>query len=175
MSNVYWLLFDIQNSNRAPVDNIDECSQCDNQAATLTDQRRVDSRAQLATSLIESGVGALLILAVVSGFLWAPIDTANSTPELDQLAADTLYILDEDTSSNSSQTRLAAMCHSSSMSMSEQTLLRDRIETILPPTVFAEIKSPHGTIGPAAPVGGYTGRAVSVGNHCTVAIEIWYV
>ena len=140
-----------------------------------TDHRHPDDRAQLATSLIESGVGALLILAVVSGFLWAPGETTGSTAELDQLAADTLHILEGEIPSSSEQSYLMAMCDTSSTIMTEQTLLRDRVSAILPPTVFAQIKTPHGTIGPAVPVGGHTGQAVSIGSRCTVAIEVWYV
>lgn len=140
--------------------------------------REPTDRAQLATSLVEAVVGALLILSVVAGFAWVPVegegDPAATT--LDRTAADTLSILAaEPPAADSGRSRLSAACRSPSSFAAERDALDRRLRTTLPTTVFGQIQTPHGTVGAARPTGVPAGSATRTVAGCTVTLRVWSV
>jgi hypothetical protein len=135
-------------------------------------------RGQLATSLVEAAVGALLILSVVAGFLWVPAgETAEpTTTALDRTAADTLSILAaEPPAAGSGRSRLSAACRSPESFAAERDALERRLAAALPAGVFGRIGTPYGTAGPARPTGVPTGHATRIVAGCRITLRVWSV
>lgn len=137
--------------------------------------RSTEERAQLATSLVEAAVGALLILSVVAGFVWVPADAGQSDAELDRLAADALAVLDAEPPAGDGHSRLTAACRSPESFATERQALRERLDDILPPGAFGQLETPHGVVGAPQPNGVPTGEATLPSAGCTVTIRVWYV
>ncbi|MGQ4554559.1 DUF7262 family protein [Halobellus sp. GM3] len=133
------------------------------------------ARAQLATSLVEAAVGALLVLSVVAGFLWAPIDAVDGTAELDRTAADALAVLDAEPPETDGRSRLAAACRSPDAFASERDALGARLDAALPGGVFGRLETPHGAVGPPKPNGVLSGSATVSTGRCRVDLRVWYV
>lgn len=131
-------------------------------------------RAQLATSLLEAAVGALLILAVVAGFLWIPAAEGSSDAKLDRTAADAIAILDAEPPIGAGRSRLAAACRSPSALATERDALRARLDAVLPAAAFGRIEFPHGTVGPQQPNGAPSGSATLATGRCPVTLRVWY-
>jgi len=140
-------------------------------------QRPHEDRAQLATSLVEAAVGALLILSVVAGFLWVPAGQAGTSVEttLDRTAADALAVLDSEPPVGEGRSRLAAACRSQRAFAVEADALAERLGAVLPESVFGRIETPHGTVGAPKPNGVPTGRATLPTGRCAVTLRVWYV
>ncbi|WP_049986762.1 DUF7262 family protein [Halobellus rufus] len=132
-------------------------------------------RAQLATSLIEATVGALLILSVVAGFVWVPADATQSAAELDRVAGDALAVLDAEPPAGDGHSRLTTACRSPESFAAEREALADRLDDSLPVGVFGRIETPHGDVGPPRPDGVPSGEASLPTAHCTVTLRVWYV
>lgn len=134
-------------------------------------------RGQLATSLVEAAVGALLILSVAAGFLWVPVDSdAGSAPTtLDRTAADALSMLAAEPPAGSGRSRLAAACRSPGSFATERDALERRLAAILPASVFGRLDTPHGTLGPPQPGGVPVGRETHTVGGCTVTLRVWSV
>ena len=129
-------------------------------------------------SLVEAAVGALLILSVIAGFLWVPVDEGTDSPAaaLDRTAADTLSILaTEPPAADGGRNRLSAACRSGSSFAAERDALSRRLRTTLPAAVFGRIETPHGTVGAAQPTGVPTGSATRTVAGCTVTLRVWSV
>ncbi|SEG24171.1 DUF7262 family protein [Halobellus limi] len=138
---------------------------------------RTGDRAQLATSLVEAAVGALLILSVVAGFLWVPAGQAGTSAEatLDRTAADALAVLDAEAPVGAGRSRLSAACRSERAFAIESDALDERLDVVLPDSVFGRVETPHGTVGAPRPNGVPSGRAALPTGRCTVTIRVWYV
>lgn len=134
-------------------------------------------RGQLATSLLEAAVGALLVLSVVAGFLWVPAGgTAGSTATaLDRTAADALAVLAAESPSGSGRNRLAAACRSPASFAAERDALERRLRAVLPTAAFGRLETPHGTVGPPRPDGVPAGRATRTVAGCQVTLRVWSV
>jgi len=134
-------------------------------------------RGQLATSLVEAAVGALLILSVVAGFLWVPVEGGAdpTATALDRTAADTLSVLAAEPPVDGGRNRLSAACRSPSSFAAERDALDRRLHSALPTSVFGRIETPHGTVGPARPTGVPTGSATRTVAGCTVTLRVWAV
>ena len=133
-----------------------------------------DDRGQLATSLVEAAVGALLVLSVVAGFLWVPAGVDSAETDLDRAAADALAVLDAEPPAGSGRSRLAAACRSPSSFDTERDALRDRLDAVLPVGVFGRLETPHGAVGPPRPDGVPSGRARQTVAGCTATLRVWY-
>ncbi|WP_435186319.1 DUF7262 family protein [Halobellus sp. EA9] len=132
-------------------------------------------RGQLATSLVEAVVGALLVLAVVAGFLWAPVDDGRADAEPDRLAADALAVLHAEAPAGSGRSRLTAACRSPASFATERAPLRARLEAVLPPGAFGRVATPHGSVGPPIPTTVVeSGRARLDVGPCAVALRVWF-
>jgi hypothetical protein len=140
-------------------------------------RRPPGDRAQLATSLVEAAVGALLILSVVAGFLWVPVEEAatEADPTLDRTAADALAILDAETPVGDGRSRLSAGCRSQRAFDTERDALDERLDSVLPTSVFGRIETPHCVVGAPRPNGVPSGRATLSTGRCAVTIRVWYV
>lgn len=132
-------------------------------------------RGQLATSLVEAAVGALLILSVVAGFLWVPADGSAPTTTLDRTADDALAVLAAEPPAGSGRNRLAAACRSPESFATERDALDRRLAAALPTAVFGRLETPHGTVGPPQPDGAPVGRATRTVAGCTVTLRVWSV
>lgn len=134
-------------------------------------------RGQLATSLVEAAVGALLILSVAAGFLWVPAggDGAAPAATLDRTAADTLAVLAAEPPAGTGRSRLAAACRSPESFATERDALDRRLAAVLPTAVFGRIETPHGTVGPPQPEGVPVGRETRVVAGCPVTLRVWSV
>lgn len=137
--------------------------------------RSTDERAQLATSLVEAAVGALLILAVVAGFVWVPTDAGQSDAELDRLAADALAVLDAEPPAGDGHSRLTAACRSPESFATEREAIRQRLDATLPTGAFGRLETPHGVAGEPQPNGIPVGEATLPTAGCTATIRVWYV
>ncbi|WP_311171422.1 DUF7262 family protein [Halobellus ordinarius] len=131
-------------------------------------------RAQLATSLVEAAVGALLVLSVVAGFLWVPAGVDSAETGLDETAEDTLAVLAAEPPTGTGRSRLAAACRSPSSFETEREALRTRLDAVLPVGVFGRLETPHGAVGPAMPDGVPSGRAREATGQCVVTLRVWY-
>ncbi|WP_238993902.1 DUF7262 family protein [Halobellus captivus] len=132
-------------------------------------------RAQLATSLVEAAVGALLILSVVAGFVWVPTDATEPDAELDRIAVDALAVLDAEPPVGDGHSRLTAACRSPDAFETERAALGERLDDVLPTAVFGRVETPHGVAGAPQPNGIPSGQATLPTAHCTVTIRVWYV
>ncbi|WP_336021772.1 DUF7262 family protein [Halobellus salinisoli] len=137
--------------------------------------RRRGERAQLATSLVEATVGALLILSVVAGFVWVPADATQSATELDRIAGDALAMLDAEPPESDGHSRLTAACRSPDSFAVEREALGNRLDAALPTGVFGQIETPHGAAGSPPPNGVPSGEATLSTARCTVTLRVWYV
>ena len=119
----------------------------------------------------------MLILSVVAGFLWIPAGQAGTSAEttLDRTAADALAVLDAESPVGEGRSRLSAACYSERAFSVEAGALDDRLDVVLPTSVFGRIETPHGTIGAPKPNGAPSGRAALPTGRCTVTIQVWYV
>jgi hypothetical protein len=136
-----------------------------------------ESRGQLATSLVEAAVGALLILSVVAGFLWVPAETGTgaSATTLDRTADDALSVLVAEPPAGTGRNRLAAACRSPESFATERDALDRRLESILPTAVFGRLDTPHGTVGPPQPTGVPVGHETRTVAGCPVTLRVWSV
>lgn len=132
-------------------------------------------RGQLATSLVEATVGAMLILAVVAGFLWVPVDD-RSGADADRLAADALAVLNAEPPAGTGRSRLAAACRSPAAFEAERVGLRTRLTEALPPSAFGRLETPHGTVGASRPTAAdlTAGRASLDTGRCAVTLRVWF-
>jgi hypothetical protein len=139
--------------------------------------RNPDTRAQLATSLVEAAVGALLILSVVAGFLWVPAGGTGeaTTAALDRTADDALSVLAAEPPAGRGSDRLAAACRSPESFATERDALDRRLEAVLPTAVFGRLETPHGTVGPPQPDGVPAGRGTRLVAGCPVTLRVWSV
>jgi hypothetical protein len=138
--------------------------------------REPRDRGQLATSLVEAAVGALLILSVVAGFLWVPAGGAGgSTTTLDRTADDALAVLAAEPPAGDGRNRLAAACRSPGSFATERDALERRLRAVLPTAVFGRLDTPHGTVGPPQPTGVPAGRETRTVAGCTVTLRVWSV
>ncbi|MFB6092399.1 MAG: hypothetical protein ABEK02_05250 [Haloquadratum sp.] len=133
------------------------------------------ARAQLATSLVEAVVGALVVLSVVAGFLWIPADADRTAAELDRAAGDALAVLDAEPPVGRGRSRLTALCRSRDAFAVERDALASRLDAVLPAGTFGRLRTPYGTVGPPRPNGVPTGRATLPTARCVVTLRVWYV
>ncbi|MFB6091015.1 MAG: hypothetical protein ABEJ97_08150 [Halobellus sp.] len=133
-------------------------------------------RAQLATSLVEAVVGALLVLAVVAGFLWVPVD-GGTDPRATRLAEDALAVLYAEPPAGTGHSRLTAACRSEAAFATERDPLATRLGAVLPAGAFGRLETPHGAVGPPVPdaaAAGDAGRATLETGRCAVTLRVWF-
>jgi len=132
-------------------------------------------RAQLSLSVVEAGVGALLVLAVTTGFVLGPPDTDVRDPQLEAYAEDVVTVLGDAPPRHRGTTRLAEVARSERAFERERAALDRRIDRLLPDSVLYQLETPRGTVGYRPPAGVALGVATVLTPHGPVTVRVWYV
>jgi len=132
-------------------------------------------RAQLSLSVVEAGVGALLVLAVTTGFALGPPAPDAGDPQLEAYAEDVATVLADAPPRHRGSTRLAEVASSERTFERERAALDRRIDRLLPDSLLYRLDTPHGSVGYRPPAGVALGVATVVTPHGPVSIRVWYV
>lgn len=132
-------------------------------------------RGQAHLSVLEAGIGVLLLLTVIAGFAVgvAPPDTRS--PQLTAYASDAATMLANEQPRHAGQTRLAELTASRSSFERERDALEARARRILPDNVMFRVETAYGTVGDPLPADVATGTATVPTESGDVTIRVWYV
>ncbi|MFW5938950.1 MAG: DUF7262 family protein [Halolamina sp.] len=139
----------------------------------MTDGRRAD-RGQLSLSMVEAGIGVLLLFAATATFALGLPSPGVSEAQLDVYAEDAGTVLSREPPQHDGLTRLSEVTHSRSAFERERGVLSHRVERILPENLMYRVVTPHGAVGFQRPTDVPTGHATvpTVGGRVT--IWVWY-
>jgi hypothetical protein len=126
-------------------------------------------RGQLATPLVEAGIGVLLVFAVAGTFLVGAPDSDRREARLDRYAADGLALVEAE-----GRPTLATALASESAFARHQDGLARRLDRLFPPQLRYRLRTPHGTVGPPRPAGVPAGRARALTPAGRVTLWVWY-
>jgi hypothetical protein len=131
-------------------------------------------RAQLSLSVVEAGVGVVLIFAVAMGFALGASPPDDRATQLDLYAEDAATVLAGETPRHGGATRLAEVVRSPDAFDRERGALRRRVERILPDNLMFRVATPHGGVGFRKPAGVAVGSATVTTQFGDVTIWVWY-
>jgi len=132
-------------------------------------------RAQLSLSVVEAGVGAMLVLAVAAGFvLGAPDAPGVRDQQLEAYAADVATVLADEPPRHRGATRLSELTISGAAFERERAALDRRVDRLLPDALFYQVETPHGTVGYDYPAGVAVGTATVTTVGGGVTVRVWY-
>ncbi|MFB6107603.1 MAG: hypothetical protein ABEJ82_02030 [Haloplanus sp.] len=131
-------------------------------------------RGQLSLTVVEAGVGVLLILAVAGGFAFGVPSPNTTRPQLDAYAEDTATVLAREPPRHQGATRLAEVAGSERAFVRERDALDRRVDRILPDNLLYRIETPQGAVGYRRPAGAPAGRATVTTLGGDVTIWVWY-
>jgi hypothetical protein len=137
-----------------------------------SDRRR--RRGQLSLSVVETGVGAILILAVAMGFALGGPQPDGRSAQLDAYAADAATVLAGEPPRHRGATRLAEVVGSPAAFDRERAALERRVARILPDNLLFRVTTPHGAVGFRKPAGVAVGSATVTTAGGDVTIRVWY-
>lgn len=131
-------------------------------------------RGQAPLSIVEAGIGLLLVLTITAGFAFgvAPADTRS--PQLEAYASDAATILANEQPRHAEETRLAELAASPASFERERDALAERAGRILPENVMFRVETRHGTVGYPLPPDVATGTATVPTDAGDVTIRVWY-
>jgi len=134
-------------------------------------------RGQASLTVIEAGVGLLLLFAVLFTFaLGMPgAERERAQTQLDVYATDAATLLSNESPRHRDQTRLAEVASSPATFDREKADLERRVERILPDNVLFRVETAHGTVGHPLPDDVPTGEATVVTTNGGVTVRVWYV
>jgi|APHM01.1.fsa_nt_gi hypothetical protein len=132
-------------------------------------------RGQLATALIEAGVGVLLILAVISGFVWTPTATVGSDAVLDQHASDTVTLLLSAPPIEEGQSSLNDACLTTSTVTRDRAEIMRQLQKVAPTGVGVSLHISQAHLGERPPTLVETGTATRVISECVIHLEMWWI
>lgn len=132
------------------------------------------SRGQLSLSVVEAGIGVVLILAVAMGFALGVPAPDDREGQLDVYAADTATVLAGEPPRHGGATRLSEIARSPSAFDREREALAQRVERILPDNLMYRVRTPHGSVGFRKPAGVAVGSATVTTGNGDVTIWVWY-
>jgi hypothetical protein len=132
------------------------------------------ARAQAALSILEAGIGVLLVLTVALGFGFGVAPPASDSAQLDAYARDALTILQNEQPRHLDRSRLQELTRSPASFERERTGLHRRVERILPENLMFRLETRHGALGHRVPAGVPTGRATVATARGTAMIRVWY-
>ncbi len=118
-------------------------------------------RGRISFSVIEAGIGVLLIISVLSLTTIAPPGETTETAQLEVYASDVAALLMTDAVEERPGTRSP-----------ERT--RDAVEAWLPKHLDYHIQTPTGTVGEPPPSGTPTGTATRSTPHGSITVMVWY-
>jgi len=133
-------------------------------------------RAQASITVVEAGLGVLLLFTVLLGFALGTPDPepATTQAQLDTYAADAATLLSNEPPRHTDQTRLAEVLKSAEALDRERAALRNRLDRILPDNLLFRVETPHGTVGFRKPDGVQTGAATVLTSNGDVTLRVWY-
>lgn len=132
-------------------------------------------RGQLSLSVVEAGIGVILVFGVTSGFILGVPSPDTREVQLTAYANDAATVLAGEGPRHQGATRLAEVSISSQTFEREQTALERRIGRILPDNLMFRVETPNGAVGYAKPAGVAVGRATVSTVEGEVTIWVWYV
>lgn len=132
------------------------------------------ARGQLPLSLLEVGIGVVLILGVALGFALGVPEADTREPQLDAYATDALTILSSEQPRHGGTTRLAEVARSNGSFQRERDALQRRVGRILPDNLMFRLTTPNGGVGYPVPNGVVTGRATVTTTGGAVTVRVWY-
>lgn len=131
-------------------------------------------RGQLSLTVVEAGVGVLLVFAVTAGFALGTPQPDTAEVQLDAYARDAAAVLAGEPPRHQAETRLAEVARSEAAFERERDALRRRVERILPDNLMFRVRTPHGSVGFPRPAGVPLGSARVTTPHGDVTIWVWY-
>jgi len=133
-------------------------------------------RAQASITVVEAGLGVLLLLTMTVAFALGVPDAgaARTQAQLDTYATDGATLLSTEPPRHGDQTRLAEVAESRAAFERERAALRRRIDRILPPNLLFQLDTPQGTVGYRKPDDVQTGSATILTKNGAVTLRVWY-
>ena len=131
-------------------------------------------RGQLSLSVVEAGVGVVLILAVAMGFALGVAPPDDRAAQLDLYAEDAATVLAGEPPRHGGATRLSEVVRSPDAFDRERDALRRRVARILPDNLMFRVRTPRGAVGFRKPAGVAVGTASVTTQFGDVRIWVWY-
>jgi hypothetical protein len=138
------------------------------------DARSRRSRGQLSLSVVEAGVGAVLVLAVSMGFVLGVPAPDTRGAQVDAYARDAATVLGGEPPRHRGVTRLSEVARSESAFERERAALDERVDRLLPDSLMYQVETPHGTVGYDRPAGAAVGTATVTTANGPVTVRVWY-
>lgn len=133
------------------------------------------SRAQLSLSVVEAGIGVVLVLGVTMGFAFGVPSPNTRGTQLDLYAKDTGAVLVHEAPRHHGATRLAEIIESKESFRREKNALETRVDRILPDNLMFRVETPYGSVGYRKPGGVPVGVSTVTTTNGDVTIWVWYV
>ncbi len=116
-------------------------------------------RGQLSLSVLEAGVGLLLLLAIAATLAVGVPAPDDREARLDGYAADGLTILRDG---------------EPTLGTAGTDALGERLGKLAPPGTRYRLETPTGSVGPPTPTGVAVGQARTTAANGTVTLWVWY-
>jgi len=136
---------------------------------------RAIHRGQLSLSVVEAGVGVVLVLAVAMGFAHDLPTPDTRDAQLETYAEDAVTVLGGEPPRHQGTTRLAEVARSSEGFERERDALDRRVDRILPDNLLYRVETPHGAVGYPVPAGVPVGERTVATGYGRVTVRVWYV
>ncbi len=133
-------------------------------------------RGQASITVVEAGIGILLLLGVTFAFtLGVPTaDSVKTETQLDRYADDATTLLANEPPRHQDQTRLSEITTSQSAFDRESEDVAERIGEILPDNVMFRLETQYGSLGYPLPDDVTTGEKTVLTPNGEVRLEVWY-
>lgn len=131
-------------------------------------------RGQLSLSVVEAGIGVLLLFSVTATFALGLPETGVEEAQLDSYAEDAAEVLSREPPRHSGATRLSEVAASRAAFERERTALERRVTRILPDNLMFRVVTQHGAVGFQRPTDAPTGSASVTTLSGRVTIWVWY-
>jgi hypothetical protein len=141
----------------------------------VSDRRSTrDERGQLSLSVVEAGVGILVVVAVLATFGLSLPETGAREAQLDTYAADATTVLASEPPRHGGATRLAEVGRSRAAFERERAALERRVDRVLPANLLFRLTTPHGAVGYPVPDRVVVGRASVPTVQGDATLRVWY-
>lgn len=131
-------------------------------------------RGQLSLSVVEAGIGVLLLFAVTGTFALGLPDAGTRSAQLDAYADDAASVLSREPPRHDGATRLSEVAASEAAFERERDALERRVGRILPENLMYRVVTPHGAVGFRRPTDAPTGKASVPTLSGRVTVWVWY-
>lgn len=135
---------------------------------------RGSDRGQLSLSVVEAGIGVLLLFSVTATFALGLPDAGTREAQLDAYAEDAAEVLSREAPRHGGATRLSEVSASRSAFERERNALERRVGRILPSNLMFRLATPHGAVGYDRPTDAPAGKAEVPTLSGRVIIWVWY-